>query len=135
VLKIVYPKTWDLYASEDNGKGTVSNYFNENLVPNTSVKENTYSLRLEVLDKNYASVAKTFESSAQKGAVKISPYKAANVSGAETGVRVDGEIRDGITGSMIILPVRDKTIQLWTESGRYTQDFDAIVLKNLTYSP
>lgn len=134
-VKIVYPKTWDLYASEDNSKGTVSNYFNENLVPEVGNKDNTYSLRLEVLDKTYSSVAKTYDSAAKKGSVTISPYKVAGIDGAETGVKIDGEVRSGITGSMIILPVRDKTIQIWTESGRYTKDFNEIVLKNLTYSP
>lgn len=134
-VKIVYPKTWDLYAEEDNQKGTTTNYFNENLVPDTGNKDNTYSLRLDVVDKPYASVSKTFDSAAKKGTVKITPYKVAAVSGAETGVRVDGEVRNGITGSMVIIPVRDKTIQLWTESDRYIKDFNEIVLKNLTYSP
>lgn len=134
-IKIVYPKTWDLYANEDNTKGVVSNWFNENYVPDISNKDNTYSLRLEYIDKNYTSVAKSFDSAINKGTVKVTPYKAPNVSGGETGVKLDGEVRSGITGSMIILPVRDKTLQLWTESDRYIKDFNEIVLNNLTYSP
>ena len=134
-VKIVYPKTWGLYANEDNAKGVVNNWFNENYVPDISNKDNTYSLRLEYLDKNYTSVAKSFDSAVSKGAIKVTPYKAINVSGGETGIKLDGEIRAGITGSMIILPVRDKTLQLWTESDRYIKDFNEIVLNNLTYSP
>lgn len=134
-VKIVYPKTWDLYVQEDNEKGIVDNYFNFNVVPDKSNKDNTYSLRLEVLDKNYADVTKSYDSDVKKGTVKISPYVAKNVKNAETGVRIEGDIRDDIKGSMVILPIRDKTLKLWTESGKYTNDFDKIVLENLTYNP
>lgn len=134
-VKIVYPKTWDLYSREDNEKGTVNNHFNFNFVPDTTNKANTYSLRLEVLSDNYASVTKEFDNAVKKGEVKVSPYVAKNVPNAETGIRVDGNVRDDIKGSMVILPIRDKTLKLWTESGKYTEDFDKIVLENLTYNP
>jgi hypothetical protein len=52
-----------------------------------------------------------------------------------TGVRVDGQIADNIQGSMIILPLRDKTQEIWTESNSFLPDFNNNILPNLTFSP
>ena len=134
-VKIVYPKTWSLYTIEGKDGGEVEGYFNPNFVPNVGNNDNVYALRVEVLNKPYASVSKTYESAAKKGEVTITPYKPAKVGNAETGIRIDGEVRDNVQGAMIIVPVRDKTIRIWTESEAYLNDFDTFVLKNLEYSP
>ncbi|MBP9820732.1 hypothetical protein KBC85_01180 [Candidatus Saccharibacteria bacterium] len=134
-VKIVYPKTWSLYTVEGPSGDTLSSYFNPNLVPNVSNKDNLYALRLNVLEQPYANILRTFESKVTKGEVKVTPFVASNVKDAETGVRIDGAITNNTIGSMVLIPVRDKTIQLWTESGNYTADFDNFVLKNLTFNP
>lgn len=134
-VKIVYPKTWSVYAIEGKDGNTVNNYFHPNLVNDTTNNNNLYALRLEVLDRVYTSVVKEYESKVKNGDVKISPFVAKNVKGAETGIRVDGEINSNVKGSMVVLPVRDKTIRIWTESGNYTDDFNKFVLENLTYNP
>jgi hypothetical protein len=134
-VKIVYPKTWDLYFIEDNNRGTVDNYFNFNMVPDISNKDNQYSLRLEVLDKNYTEVAKSYDTDAKKGAIIISPYKPELVPNAQTGILITGDIRKDVKGQAVILPVRDKTIKIWTEGANYINDFNNVVLKNLTYNP
>lgn len=134
-VKIVYPKTWSLYAIEGKDGNSVNSYFNPTLISDTGNKANVYALRLQVLDKQYATVVKEYESAAKKGEVAITPYKPELVPSAQTGVRIDGKIRDDISGAMVILPVRDKTIKLWTETGNFTNDFNTFVLKNLEYSP
>ncbi|MCU0667460.1 MAG: hypothetical protein MUF85_02480 [Patescibacteria group bacterium] len=134
-VKIVYPKTWSVYAVEGRDGNTVNNYFHPNLVNDTNNNNNLYALRLEVLDRVYTTVIKEYESSAKNGKVKISPFVAKNVKGAETGIRIDGEINNNVQGSMVVLPVRDKTIRIWTESGNYTDDFNKFILENLTYNP
>lgn len=134
-VKIVYPKTWSLYTVEGTNGNTLSSYFNPNLVPNVANRDNLYAVRLEVLEQPYANTLREFESKVAKGEVKVTPYVAPNVPGSETGVRVDGAITNNTNGSMIIIPVRDKTIKLWTESGSFTNDFDNFVLKNLTFNP
>ena len=52
----------------------------------------------------------------------VAPFAAAKVPSV-VGVRVDGQINSLKTGTMIVLPLRDKTIELWTEaqekSGKY----------------
>jgi len=134
-VKIIYPKTWSLYTVEGPSGNTLSSYFNPNFVPNVSNKDNLFALRLNVLEQPYANILKTFESKVTKGDVKVTPFIASNVKDSETGVRIDGYITENTKGSMVLIPVRDKTIQLWTESGNYTADFDNFVLKNLTFNP
>lgn len=134
-VKVVYPKTWSLYAIEGKEGSSVNSYLNPIIVADTSNKDNVYALRLQVLDKSYASVVKEYETAAKKGEVKITPYKPERVASAETGVKIEGKIRDDISGVMVILPVRDKTIKLWTESGNFNNDFNNFVLKNLEYNP
>jgi hypothetical protein len=134
-VKIVYPKTWSLYTIEGKDGGEVEGYFNPNFVADISNNANVYALRLEVLNKTYASVVKEYESAAKKGEVTITPYKPEKVANAEQGVRVTGKVRDDLSGAMVILPVRDKTIKIWTESENTVADFDNFVLKNLEYIP
>ncbi|HPR10175.1 MAG TPA: hypothetical protein PLJ04_01205 [Candidatus Saccharibacteria bacterium] len=133
--KIVYPKTWSLYAVEGQNGNSVDAFFNPNIVPDTTNKGNVYALRMQVLDKPYATVVKEYDAPAKKGEVRISPYKPEQVSAAEQGVRIDGVVRDKVSGTMVILPVRDKTIKIWTETENYVNDFNNFVLKNLEYSP
>jgi hypothetical protein len=51
------------------------------------------------------------------------------------GSRIDGEINLGQKDSMILLPVRDKTIKISTESQEFMGDFNDIVLANLKFVP
>lgn len=133
--KIVYPKTWSLYVVEGKDGNSVDGYFNPTQVSDTSKKENVYALRLQVLDKQYAAVVKEYDTDVKKGAVTVAPYKPEIVQNAQTGVKIEGKIRDDISGVMVILPVRDKTIKIWTETGNYNADFANFVLKNLEYNP
>jgi hypothetical protein len=134
-VKLVYPKTWSLYAIEGKEGSSVNTYFNPIVIADTSNKDNVYALRMEVLDKAYASVVKEYESDAKKGEVTITPFKPERVASAQTGVRIEGIVRDDIKGAMVILPVRDKTIKIWTETENYINDFNNFVIKNLEYSP
>lgn len=134
-VKVVYPKTWSLYAIEGKEGSSVNTYFNPIVIADTSNKDNVYALRMQVLDKAYASVVKEYETEAKKGEVKITPFKPERVANAQTGVRIEGTVRDDIKGAMVILPVRDKTIKIWTETENYTNDFNNFVIKNLEYSP
>lgn len=133
--KIVYPKTWSLYAIEGKDGTSVDAYFHPNSVADITNKANVYALHLQVLDKAYSAVVKEYENAAKKGEARISPYKPELVTGAEQGVRVDGIVRDTVSGAMVIVPVRDKTIKIWTETDKYINDFNNFVLKNLEYSP
>ena len=131
---IVYPKTWSLYVVEGKSGAVVDAYFNPIAVTDVGNDANVYALRAQVLDKPYTTVVKEYEADAKKGTVQVAPYKPA-VENAQEGVRLDGVVRDDVKGAMVIVPVRDKTIKLWTETDTYINDFNTFVLKNLQYSP
>lgn len=133
-LAITYPKTWSAYVVEDAGKSSpVDGYFHPNFVPGVQSKT-AFALRLEVAQRAYADQVKRYEALAKGGKVKISPYTLPKVAGA-TGIRVDGEFETKLNGSMVILPLRDKTIEIATLSPDFKTDFDNIILANMTFTP
>lgn len=133
-LSISYPKTWSIYVDE-TAKTSIplSGSLNPNFVPG-ALSNLPVALRFTVTSNDYANVVRTFDAQVKIGKVKISPYKADKVPSV-VGVRVDGEIAQGKQGSMIIVPVRDKTLQVWTESPQFVPDFNTIILPNLVFVP
>lgn len=133
-LSISYPKTWSAYVDE-TGKsnvpltGTLNPAFVPGLQSNLPV-----ALKFSVTNTDYSTVVKTFDSQVKTGKVKVSPFKADKVQSI-LGVRLDGEFIQGKQGSMVILPVRDKTLQIWTESPQFVPDFNTIILPNIVFVP
>jgi len=135
-LTIKYPKTWSAYVVEPrstSGK-PVDGYFNPSFVPATNDSNNSFALRVQVVQQSYDSIMKGFVSSQKGGKVTILPYQSPNVPSL-VGSRIDGEIESKKQGVMVLLPFRDKTLQLWTESTDFKSDFDNIILKNFTLTP
>jgi hypothetical protein len=48
---------------------------------------------------------------------------------------VKGQIQSDKQGEMVLLPLRDQTLAIWTESTAFENDFNNIILKNFTFSP
>ena len=134
-IEVVYPKTWSVYVEEGSSGGTpVNNYFHPRAVPDTGKPENSFALRIQVVDDSYDRVVKTFESDVRSGKVSASPYSLPKVSSV-IGTRFDGQVERDKQGSMVILPLRNMTIKVWTESPNYLEDFNNIILPNLTFAP
>jgi flagellar basal body-associated protein FliL len=132
-IKIVYPKSWSAYIDESDKSKPAIGYWHPATVP--GLKSGTaYALRLEVTNRSYSEEVKSYDAGVRSGAIKISPYVPKNVSGI-TGARVTGEINKGQKDTMIVLPLRDKTVRIWTESPDFVKDFDNVVLANLTFTP
>ncbi len=129
-VKIVYPKTWSVHSKENEEQGEVDSYFNPEFVRDTRDKA-PVALRMSVSNSLYENEIKIFTKKAERGEVKVVTYK----SNGQTGIRVDGNVEDDFTGSMVILPIRDKTLKIWTENTAFTNDFNDIVLKNLKFNP
>jgi hypothetical protein len=134
-IHVLYPKTWSAFVTESssNGGTAIDGYMHPNFVPGLQ-SGTDFALRVKVVSKQYADELKQFEGKAKSGKVKISPYTAPKVSGV-LGSRVDGEINTGQQDSMVLFPLRDKTIEISTESGQFKGDFDSIILANLTFVP
>lgn len=133
-VAISYPKTWSVYADESNrSSNPLDAYLNPAFVPGLQSDTNV-ALRVQVVSTPYADVARGFESQVKNGKVTAVPYAIAKVPSV-TGLRLDGEIATKKSGSMVIVPLRDKTLKIWTEASQYVPDFNTNVLPNLTLVP
>ena len=129
-VKIVYPKSWSAYVdSRETGSVKLDGFFHPDYVPaeNSGV---LFGVRTEIDSSDYTTVIKRFEDDVEDGTVRA---KAVAISGA-TGTRFDGEIDGDFVGAIIILPLRDRTLKIWTESNDYMGDFNRVI-ENLSYSP
>lgn len=132
-ITIIHPKTWSSYVeNKASGSTQLSGYMHPDVVPATDSGTN-FALRFEVVDTDYSSVLKSFDSAAKAGRVSVSAYRAPKVDSV-LGSRIDGEIASKKQGNMVLLPLRDKTIKIWTEGHDFRGDFQA-VLDNLTFIP
>lgn len=131
-VSVQYPKTWSVYIDKD---GSTSNrqfeaYFNPNAVtPVTGGKPD--ALRVSIQQREYAQILKTFETKIKKGELRTTPIKLQYGEG----LRLDGFFNKDIEGSLIMFTLRDKTVQISTESRAFMNDFDKIVLPSLTFVP
>jgi hypothetical protein len=134
-VTLQYPKTWSAYVDEGRGGNTpVDNYFHPDIVPSTDNKAAAYALRIQVVEQAYSSVVDSFKSAVNGGKLAASPYALPKVPDI-VGTRLTGEVRNDRQGSLIILPMRNLTLKIWTEAPEHLPDFDNIILANLTFSP
>lgn len=136
-----YPKNWSAYV-DTAGNEPVNAYFYPDQVPSTQ-SDTAFALRVELLDSDYASVVQQFSANVSQGSIRshayIPPALAKN-SAVQPGVKLDGTISQSGTGaplqgSMVILKVRDKTLQIYTQANSYLPDFNSVVLNSLTFAP
>lgn len=135
-LTVKYPKTWSAYVVEPRASSNkpVDGYFSPGFVPSISDNNNSFALRVQVAQQSYDSLMKSYVSEQKAGKVTITPYQSPNVPSL-VGSRVEGEVESKKQGVKVLLPFRDKTLQLWTESTDFKADFDNIILKNFTLTP
>lgn len=132
-LLVKYPKTWSAYVSERTNSSTpIDNYFHPQFVP-AGDGDHSYALRVQVVNQSYATVLKSFEAKVKAGKLTATAYIPATQPKV-TGTRLDGEIQAKQQGSMVIVPIRDKTLKLWTESPDFVKDFNTNILPNYTFS-
>lgn len=134
-VTVAFPKTWSAYANEDGqGINPVDDYFHPEAVPNVVNKDNSFALRVQVVSQSYDKILKGFEGDIKGSKVSASPYAFAMVPSV-VGTRLDGEVVQNKRGSMIIVPMRNMTLKVWTESPSYLPDFNTYILPNLSFSP
>lgn len=133
-VQVRYPKTWSAYVDE-TGKGSspVDGYFHPNFVPGVSSDSN-FALRLQVVDRAFADEIRTYDAQVKSGKSTAEPYKPVNVPNI-VGLKLEGEIVPRKQGVMILIPLRDKTIKISTESDQYKKDFFDNILPNLSFTP
>jgi len=132
---IKYPKTWSAYVDVENNGGTPLNgYFDPGVVPSITDQTNAFALRVQVLSQAYDQTLQQYNSQVQQGQVTVTPYSLPLVPNV-VGVLINGQIQPTKQGSMVMLPLRNETLELWTEATQYENDFTSNILPNFTFSP
>lgn len=134
-LVIVYPKTWSGYV-DDSGKGSapLDGYFKTGTVPSINDQNSVFALRTQVAGMEYSEFMKYISSQQRAGKVKVSAYALPKVP-KTVGVLVVGEIESDKVKTMVVLPLRNQTLKIWTEGTTYLNDFNKIILPNFSFSP
>jgi len=134
-VTLTYPKTWSSYnASSSSSNAPVDFYAHPDTVPSVAADTSNFALRMQVVGQQYDTVAKQYANQLKQGTVTVSAYALPN-NKTVTGVRIDGQIGNNKKGSLILLPLRDKTLKIWTESTTYADQFDKIILANARFTP
>lgn len=133
-VNITYPKTWAAYITETDKSGTpIDGFFHPVFVPGRDSGTN-FALRVQVVNQSYDSELRQFDGKIKAGKVKISPYKSPRVPDV-LGARIEGEIAVGQKATMVLFPVRDKTLKIFTESEQFLGDFNNTILPKLVFVP
>lgn len=134
LLKVSYPKTWSAYIGQSGGGDVViDGYFYPGYVPDIT-GSTSYALRVQIINQSYSQTLQNYTQSAQLGSVKVAPYSLPKLPSI-VGSQVSGALSQTKNGTMIILPLRDKTVEVWTEASQFQNDFTTYILPNLTFSP
>lgn len=128
-VSFMYPKTWSVYIDKDGSdRGDYRAYLHPVSVPPIANKESRYALRLEILNKGFDDVLKTYDSQLKKGDLKSSsPEYNGNAS-----TRLDGAFTADLRGAVVLMRVRDKTIRISTDADTFKPDFEAL-LQTVTF--
>jgi hypothetical protein len=136
-LTFNYPKTWSAYVDESGSSEPINGYFQPNQVP--GLQSNIpVALRVELLNTAYAQVVQQFNSPVSNGKLTASAYippKMKGVANIQPGTRLDGQIAQNQQGAIVIIKLRDKTLQIYTQSPDFMADFNNTVLASLTFTP
>lgn len=132
-INISYPKTWSVYAIAGGGNSPVDLYAYPDVVPSVNDQASSFALRVQVVEQKYSAVLQQYSGQQKQGKLAVVPYVLPKVPGV-TGVRLDGQLTQNKQGSMVILPIRDKTLKIWTESNTFLDDFNDKILPNASFT-
>lgn len=133
-LIVKYPKTWSGYVATSNSVNPINGYFHPRQVPTITDINNSFALRVAVAQQPYSAILQQFQIYVKQGKTKAHAYRSPNVPNV-VGTRFDGQIGSQKQGSMIVMPYREKTLEVWTEDASFRADFDNIILPNFSFSP
>ncbi|MCW1908756.1 MAG: hypothetical protein KIH63_005450 [Candidatus Saccharibacteria bacterium] len=136
-ISFTFPKTWSGLVSESSQSGDpkpLDGYFYPNYLPSVTSTTIAYALRLELLTQAYDQVLSPFNNQASSGTVRVTAFRPDKVPSV-VGVKIEGTLPNNKQGIMLVLPLRDKTIKLWTESTDFSADFNNSVIPSLSFVP
>ena len=129
----LYPKTWSGYVIT-NQSVPLSAFFQPDVVPDVQAQGNAYALRIQVVGQTYASQLQSYSSLVTAKKVTLTPYSFPKVPSV-VGSRIDGQISTSNQGTVIIVPLRNLSLVVSTESQTFEPDFNNTILPNFTFAP
>jgi hypothetical protein len=135
-----YPKTWSGYIDSSNSREPINGYFHPDVVPGTDSKT-AYALRIELLSSDYAQIMQGFDSDISQGTITAKAYvppKMQGMANVTAGTYLSGQVNSQDQtqrGNMVVMKVRDKTLEIYSESSTFADDFNKTVLGSLTFVP
>lgn len=134
-LAIKYPKTWSGYVAVNSTSSTpITGYFYPGIVPDITNSSNNYALRVQLLEQSYSTVMQGFAGNVTSGQLKVAPYTLPQVPNA-IGSILHGQLTSNNQGSMVVVPILNMTLEVWTEAPQFESDFTNAVLPNVTFQP
>lgn len=128
-VAVTYPRTWSSYVeTSDSGGTALDGYFHPGTVPGATSGQK-YALRLTLERADYAETVDDWQRDVESGELKAN---AITVNGIR-GIKLSGLLDKDTTGVMVILPIRDKVLLIWTESNLYEDDFNQIIIPKLKF--
>lgn len=127
---IKYPKTWSVYANEQQEQITL--LFQSDVV--SANPKTAYALKVEVLTTEYSQSVKSLDGNIRQGKLATTSFALAKVP-TVVGLRGDGQIASDKTGAVVYLPLRDKTLKISAEAPDKVADFNNTILPNFEFNP
>lgn len=132
-LSFSYPKTWSVYLEESSSGVVVDVYAHPNVIPGFK-SEQPYALRAEITSTSYEREVEVLERSIENGSLSVAAFRPEKVRSV-LGIKATGEIDREVQGAIVLLPLRDRTIKVYTESREFLDDFNSIVVPSLNFVP
>lgn len=135
-----YPKTWSAYVDTSNTSEPINAYLHPDQVPGINSKT-AYALRVELVSSDYSQVTQQFSSGIQQGTVTAKAYlppKLSGVTNVQPGTLFSGQTNPSDStqrGTLLAIKVRDKTLEISTQSTDYLNDFNNVILSSLSFAP
>jgi len=123
-LSLDFPRTWNVYVEDGTrGRVQIDLTMHPEIVRDQQSEDDIYAFRMELQDRLFEQVNQSYQRDAERGNLDA---RAVTISGLE-GVQYSGEVVRNKNGQLVVLPYRDKTIVMWTESNRFADDFEEIL--------
>ncbi len=139
-VTVHYPKTWSAYIlTGGTSSGAVLDaYFHPDIVPAITSSSDgapaAIALRVQVLNQSYDQAVGALKAYVDTGTLKAVPYVLPKASG-QVGTMFHGQLAQQLTGTEIMIPLRDKTLAITTNTDQYLADFNRYILPNLSFVP
>jgi hypothetical protein len=139
-VAVQYPKTWSAYINSEglSGNSIIDIYFHPDVVPSLASQGGgerpAIALHVEVLNQAYNQTISTMNSSVVAGLLTAEPYALPKVPN-QKGTLFRGQLANKLNGTQVVLPLRDKTLVISTDTDQFLPDFNTYILPNLSFEP